>query len=462
MNPAYNLSLQVAHVDAIQGDIFEDNNSNSTATELNPSFWAPGQLANSWHATLLSLSIHEDFDEDWFCFDVDGPSNVSVLLSAGAGLELELYDISLARAVVMNSTVNASTPTTSVELATTDWSSRSPGPQRFCALVWALGAVEEPIAYNITLQKVGITVTPSPVVLPDALEDNNTPDTATEWLSPTFYSDTGPNDGPELRYIIGGLTIHEGDVDVFCFRANATDTIQAVVSFENADGDLDVELIDKQDPSNVILLSRTHNDGEEVYLPAGDSTPASACVRVYGFDGAVNGNYSVSVVLSGPPLPVAPAPTPNPNVTLDALEPNGGPLTATEIDVLEGAATASWQGLSIHSWDDEDWFCFTTVTTSQIQIEINFQSRNASGDLDLLLRQQTGPGELDFNLTAVSDDLSPALDSSESVNVTDAIAGMYCAQVLGFRGATNEDYSFSAIITPVAPIPPTPAPTRKL
>jgi hypothetical protein len=108
--------------------------------------------------------------------------------------------------------------------------------------------------------------------------------------------DTEPNDGFANATAVGdgtygGLTITEGDVNVYAVNVTAGQQLSARIEFESSVGDLDMVLVD---PDRVVPLAVSDGiaDNESItYVPR---TNATYYVGVYGFANAT-GSYTLTV-----------------------------------------------------------------------------------------------------------------------------------------------------------------------
>ena len=237
----------------------------------------------------------------------------------------------------------------------------------------------------------------------DFLESNNSPLTATE-LDLSFGFD-----------FFSGLDIDPNDEDWFSFSVNTPQQSfdGASLFFSDSLGDLDLELYSASDTTFPIDSSTGTSDSEFISfegLSSGDYF-----LRVYGFLGASNPEYSLDVFTS----------------VGDFLEPNDNPTQATSLnsDLEDGFAFR--YGLDITS-GDEDWFSFSLNTEQEFFDGASLFFSHFEGDLDL-------------ELYSASDTTSP-IDSSTGVSDSEFISfdglssGDYLLRVYGFGGASNPFY----------------------
>ena len=94
------------------------------------------------------------------------------------------------------------------------------------------------------------------------------------------------------------LSIHAGDNDdYYRFTAGMTGVLIAELRFSDAAGDIDVELYD--DNQDFLTSSESTSDVERIVwsVTAGETY----YLNVYGYDGAINPNYSLQLVVSDAP-----------------------------------------------------------------------------------------------------------------------------------------------------------------
>ncbi|MGB7326421.1 MAG: pre-peptidase C-terminal domain-containing protein [Rubripirellula sp.] len=228
----------------------------------------------------------------------------------------------------------------------------------------------------------------------DSLESNN-----------SFESATSLGASDEFKFVTD-LSIHsDSDVDFFSFTTLSPGAGGDGVSiqFEQADGDLDLELLDGD--RNVISVSNSISDDEEVSLeglPAGDYF-----VRVFGYEGAV-ADYALQLY---PPTGDASQLYP------DAFEPNDTPATAKLL--LE----QNYDDLTIHDAGDVDYFDFELYQygNSSSVVSVN-RSDFGGGNGELTLSVVAEDGTVIFPETTSDDGfLSVILDGFESGTYTATI-----------------------------------------
>ena len=242
-------------------------------------------------------------------------------------------------------------------------------------------------------------------VEPDESEPNENWDQATA---------LGTLTGPDFEH--EGFTIHSGDdMDCFTFWTVAEGTAEnhVAIHFDHQGGDLDMELYDTQD---FVDSSRTEAAPEVISL---EGLPAGLYgIVVYGYEGAVNEDYRLTV---NAPVLVFGDP--------DAYEPNDSRSAAWPMGNLEGDNHQT-DGLSLHRSDDEDWFAFTMPSSGRGSDSVEIFFSNADGDLDLWLYDSAG--RLVGTGATETDDEWVTLDALPP--------GEYVARVYAPRADGNPDY----------------------
>lgn len=113
----------------------------------------------------------------------------------------------------------------------------------------------------------------------------------------------------------------------------------------------------------------------------------------------------------------------------DAFENNDTRATAYNLGALSGTQTIG----SLAMNDSADWFRFSLSAAGTAGARVAISFSHAQGDLDLRLYSSAGA------LLRTSDGTS----GSESVSLSGLAAGTYYAQVYGYRGARNPNYSMT-------------------
>lgn len=240
-------------------------------------------------------------------------------------------------------------------------------------------------------------------VLQDHLEANDAFESA---------SDLGAGDAS-----VTDLTMHLNDQDYFRWTAPASGTLTIDVLFSDADGDLDATLYRNDATRTVLNVATSTNDNEQ--LSASVTEGEEYVLQVYGYQGALQDNYQLSI--NGP------------DPTGDRFEWNNSFDHATDL----GTGSLSEMGLSVHSAGDKDFYRWFAPVTGPIDASITF---NPSGDLDLFMYDDQ------MNLI----DASNGITGSESVQGNVVQGESYYFKVEGYLGAVNSSYDLE-IVSPEVP-----------
>lgn len=216
----------------------------------------------------------------------------------------------------------------------------------------------------------------------------------------------------------------------FTTTARGTTASNVSIAFQDAQGDLDLELYGSS--GQRLKVSQGVADSETVSLTG--LAAGTYYVRVYGYRGATNPIYSLTV---NPASTTTPPPAP----TDDSHEDNDSLATASNLGTL--SANANLTNLVLA--DSNDWFRFATTATGASTDVVSIGFQNTQGNLALQLVNSSG--------TVVA--TSNGAGNTESVSLAGLAAGTYYARVYSATGATNPGYSLQ-IVAPVAPTNPPP------
>jgi subtilisin family serine protease/subtilisin-like proprotein convertase family protein len=379
VNPFYSLELNVSETP--MGDRFEPNDSRENAHEF-------GEITSVEYA---DLSIHLPGNDDFYRFSpaIAGALAADVLFSHVAGdLDAVLYDSSGNRLTYSESRTNNERIVWNVTAGTT----------YYLQIYGYQGAVNPSYGLHILVSQ-------SPIA--DRFEPNDGFTTATDF-------------GPLAGRVEPSLSIHAANNDdYYRWTAETAGVLTAEVLFRNADGDIDVELYDAA--RTLLRSSASATDNERVVWNV--SAGATYFLRVYGYNGTTNRNYSIS-------LDVVPAPAG------DRFEPNDNFDQATDLGPI-GSRTES--ALSIHSPHNNDYYRFTSSITGILEADVLFS--DAAGDLDAEL--YNGARTL----------LKSSASSGDNERIMWAVtAGQtYYVLVHGFLGDTNPSYTLQLGVTEAPP-----------
>ena len=216
---------------------------------------------------------------------------------------------------------------------------------------------------------------------------------------------------------VTGLTIDEaGDDDYFEFELSGRSDLDINISFEHSEGDLDIELLD----SNGSVIDSSMTTSNEERISAEGLEAGIYYFRVYGFDGALSSNYSISANLVVEDEVYAD----------DLFEGDLGNGSAAESYSL-GAATVGEivSEASINSILDEDFYNFTISEEQNLGLEVLFS--HSDGDLDIELLDSDGYWI----------DSAASGDNNEYISLAGLESGTYTLRVFGYDQATIDDYS---------------------
>ena len=161
-------------------------------------------------------------------------------------------------------------------------------------------------------------------------------------------------------------------------------------------------------------LSASTANSEQLSVPV--TAGQTYYVRVYGFQGAVNANYTMTV-----DVPSASGITP------DTLEDNDTMATVRSLS----AVSQTFQNLSIDASGDDDFYKIVPTVTGSHSFSLAFV--HASGDIDMEVLNSTG--------TRLG--RSESTTNSEQLSLTLTAGQTYYVRVYGYHGAVNPNYSMT-------------------
>ena len=230
---------------------------------------------------------------------------------------------------------------------------------------------------------------------------------------------------PPEDHVYSNLSIHSStDADYYRVTASARGTMGFRLAFQNAQGDVDMEVFD----SNQTRIGRAdlNLDGEHFSFPA--VAGQYYYVRVYGYNGATNVNYSFIVdqpegITGGG--------------VADLFEENDTFAAARSLPAID----QTYSGLTINTTGDDDYYSVVPTASGTMTVSLAFLHSQGDLDLEILNAAQTR--------LAISDSAGDGEQRSLSVTAGQAIY----IRAFGFRGATNPNYSL-VIDVPNVPIVP--------
>jgi hypothetical protein len=379
INPDYRLTITAP---GAAPDRFEPNNGLAAATDLR---------AVQGVQRVDGLSIDAPGDVDWFAFttvaDARPGQSVRVDFNNAEGtLSLELDDAS-------GTVIGRSTgPSDHQEISLIG---RPAGT--YYAKVSGASAGVAGVNYSLTINAPGQG--------PDPFEPNDSAAAATY---------LGPVQGHRA---VGGLSINtSADQDWFSFSIDSEAAAgQSVgINFQGAEGDLDLELYNQYGT----LLSRSAGAGDAEAVSLAGLPAGYYLVHVFGFAGATNSDYTLTIDAPG--------------AVPDRLDAPSGAGAGGVTDLRQIAGTRVVDGLTIHAADlsgmpDVDVFRFETVAVGGASNAIRLTYPAGLGDLDIALYDQ---------------DLRPLRAATGSggtrtISLNGLPAGTYHLKVSGVAGATN-------------------------
>ena len=154
-------------------------------------------------------------------------------------------------------------------------------------------------------------------------------------------------------------------------------------------------------------------------------------VKVYGYQGATNPNYTLTL------FPLTPDRyEPNNSQAIVDARPEGG-VNSLNLGLIAPAG----QTISGLTMDDAaDWYKFRMGATGTAADVVRIDFLNSHGNLDLVVYAADGT-------TVVGS--STGTGDSETVNLNGLPAGYYYVKVYGYQGAANSNYTLT--IAPISP-----------
>lgn len=243
-----------------------------------------------------------------------------------------------------------------------------------------------PYDMNITVSRAP----PPSMCMPDALEDNDSAATASP-LSPGNQSN---------------LTVCPQDDDFYGLSLTAGDRLTVNVTFSDAEGDIDVELLN---PSGTSVASASSSTDDETFAYTAAASGAHVLrVFLYADAGAQTGNpYALTTQVTGAAT-----------CTPDAFEPNDSAAAAAPI------ARGTYPTLTACGSDD-DFYALNLTAGTQLSVQALFA--HAEGDIDLDLLDPAGNSVA--SSVSVTDD--------ENINYTPTMSGTFTLQVELYRDTGN-------------------------
>ncbi|MEO5368391.1 MAG: PPC domain-containing protein, partial [Magnetococcus sp. WYHC-3] len=345
-NPDYLITFHAPESQELTDDRYEDNDTQATASNL-------GTLtADGFSATDL---VVRSGDADWYAFTLSAAGGTDSYVRID--FENDLGDLDMALVDAQGTVVARSTGVQDHELI------RMNGLAAGTYALQVYGFAGASNIYELSLQSTQGTVAA------DDYEDDDTMATATVFRAVE-----------DRTYTVEDRTVEAGDVDWFRIdtAGPGRDGDEVQVLFSHALGDVDAELVDGA--GNVLRVGHSTSDNETLNLAG--LTAGSYYLRVHGYSGSSNPDYSVVVVAPDPDAGVGSG-----TVGHDRFEDNDSRETATSLGTVVGSV--AYEDLTITA-DDDDWYSFTLEGSSNLGSSVELAFNHARGDLDMTLYDAQG------------------------------------------------------------------------
>ncbi|MCX7429292.1 MAG: pre-peptidase C-terminal domain-containing protein [Planctomycetia bacterium] len=350
--------------------------------EPNDSFAAATDLGTSGDRTEDNLTIHAAFNQDWYKLTTAAPGTLNVDINFNHFLgDLNLYLYDSTHASVACSTGAGDNEHVSYSVTA--------GQVYYIEVVGAGSATNAD--YSLVIDGPN-------VIAPDRFEPNDSFAAAVDF---GILGDRTEDD----------LSIHDAfnhDYFKLTTATSGTAMLSVDINFTHSLGNLDLYLYDA---SGMQVASST-GEGDNEHVSCAVTTGLVYYVRVCGYNGAVNPNYSL--VIEGPP------------VMGDRFEPNDSFAAARDLGALGDRTENS---LSIHAAHNDDYYKLAAGASGTVNADINFT--HSQGDLNLYL--------YDSSQTLVAS--STGTGDNEHVSYAVTVGQIYYVKVCGLGGATNPNYS---------------------
>ncbi len=210
------------------------------------------------------------------------------------------------------------------------------------------------------------------------------------------------------------LTLCDGDDDFYAVSLLAGDYVTVDVSFIDAEGDVDVKLLDSHETQ--LDSSTSVGDLETVEALIEEDGEYIVRVYLYGDDGEVGQVYDMDIeVGEAPEEPVEPPAEPCPEDDFIGND-EANPATVT---------AGTWNDLAVCTGED-DWFAVDVAAGQVLTVDLLFV--DDEGDIDLRVVDPDGVPH-----TSVS------VDDNETVTLEDTVAGTHLIRAYLFSDVTGTD-----------------------
>lgn len=213
-----------------------------------------------------------------------------------------------------------------------------------------------------------------------------------------------------------------GDDDYYKIVPTASGTLTVNLAFLHAEGDIDLEFFNAAQTR--LAKSDSVNNSEQISIAV--IAGQTYYVRVFGYRGATNEEYSMTLGVPAPPV-----------IPPDSFEENDTPATARSL----AATDQTYPGLTINASLDDDYYTVVPTLSGTLSVSLAFQNAQGNVDLQLLNASQTQLG------------LSATTANSESLSVPVTAGQTYYIRAFGSGGALSPNYSMTVDVP--SPAPPT-------
>ena len=366
------------------------------AFEPNNSFAAASILAPPEDDTFENLSIHASQDVDYYRVTASGSGTMAFRLAfqhSQGDLDMEVFDSTQTRIGLSDSTSN-----------TEQFSFTAVGGQYYYVRVYGYNGVTNP-NYSFTVDQPEGTAGGGEG---DQFEDNdNFASAATLPAVDQTYTDLSINTG--------------GDDDYYRIVPTSSGTMSVSVAFQHSLGDIDMQVFNGS--QSQIGLSDSTSNGESLSWAV--TAGQAYYVRVYGYQGAVNPSYTMTVDVPG---------TSGGGIAEDAYEQNDSFATARSL----AATDQTYANLTIDAANDDDYYTVMPTNSGNLVVNLTFQQSQGNIDLEILNSSQAQLG------------LANSTTNNEQLTVAVTAGQTYYVRVYGAGGATNPNYSMTIDV----PAPP--------
>ena len=210
------------------------------------------------------------------------------------------------------------------------------------------------------------------------------------------------------------LSIHAaGNNDYYRVTASATGTLTVRLAFQHSQGDIDLEVFNASQTRLGISESVLNAEQLSVSATAGQFF----YVRVFGYNGAINPNYTLTID----------QPAGGGTPSGDIFENNDTFATARSLP----ASDQTYSSLSIDAANDADYYSLVPTVSGTLTVSLAFL--NSQGDIDLEV----------YNAAQTRLSISESTGNAELLSVLITAGQTYFIRVFGYNGVTNPNYSMS-------------------